>query len=605
MKKIILTILFIFLATLKASVIHINEKSNNLDILSHAEIYVDEINNLTKIEVEQQTFNENNKSVLGFGFVANYAIWVKFTLHNNSNKAIHKVIEYDNPETEDIEFYDGDSVTLDGMFHHKNERVTINPNFKIHLQANENRTYFIKAHCKISTLIVKLKLWEEEEFLVDNFKKQTIILIFFTIIATLLLYNFMLFIFTRDKAYFYFILYLTTIIFFESIYLGIAQLYLLSNELSIIITKATFLYISLLVLPLILFTREFLNTYRYPKIDWLLTSYLYVAPVISLMSYDNWYVNLDIIIIFIPLCFVLFIAGLSALYDGQKQAKFYIFAWTFVIVSLLLCILKSLGGFDASSHFKYIHEVAFSFEALLFSLALAYRTKLLDEYKSLADKEIIALQEKEQIKLQHIVDEKIETLEIALGEKDTLFKELNHRVKNNIQMVLSLVKLQISKTDSKQTQNELEVTKNRIHSIFYLYERLNLNASNEQLSTKEYLRDIVQSLNHKDDIQVIYNIQYELCLDKLVYVGLIVNELVTNSFKYAFIASGEIRITLYRTRDIVHLDIKDNGMGFLQKDKVSLGLEIVNTLVTKQLLGDISILSENGTRILIQWSEDE
>ena len=605
MKKIIVTILFILLATLRANTINIDEKSNNLDILSHSEIYIDEINNLTKDEVEQQVFEENNKSVLGFGFVANYAVWVKFTLHNNSDKVISKVIEYDNPETEDIEFYDGNSVIVEGMFHHNAKRVTINPTFHITLQADESRTYFIKAHCKMSTLIVKLKLWEEEKFLADNFKKQTIIFIFFTVIATLLLYNFMLFVFTRDEAYFFYILYLTAIIFFEGLYLGVAQLYLLSNELSIIITKATFTYISLLVLPIILFTREFLNTYRYPKIDWLLTSYIYVAPVISLMSYDNWYVNLNVIIIFIPLGFMLVAAGLYALYDGQKQAKFYIFGWTFVIISLVLSILKSLGGFDASIYFIYINEVAFSFEALLFSIALAHRIKLLDEEKSLADKEIIALQKKEQIKLQHIVDEKIETLEIALGEKDTLFKELNHRVKNNIQMVLSLVKLQISKTDSKQTQTELEVTKNRIHSILYLYERLTLNTSNEQLSTKEYLRDIVQSLNHKDNVHVIYNIQYELCLDKLVYVGLIVNELVTNSFKYAFIVSGEIRITLYKTKGIVHLDIRDNGKGFIKENKISLGLEIVNTLVTKQLLGDINISSENGTRILIQWSEDE
>ena len=249
--------------------------------------------------------------------------------------------------------------------------------------------------------------------------------------------------------------------------------------------------------------------------------------------------------------------------------------------------------------------VAFLFEALLFSLALAHRTKYLDEEKNLADKKIIALQKQEQVKLQHIVDEKIEILEIALGEKDTLFKELNHRVKNNIQMVLSLVKLQISKTDSRQTKSELDITKNRIQSIMYLYERLNLNTSNEQLSTKEYLRDIVQNLNHKDNVQVIYNIQYELCLDKLVYVGLIVNELVTNSFKYAFIAGGEIRITLYKTRGIVHLDIKDNGVGFSENKKSSLGLEIVNTLVTKQLLGDINIFSKEGTRVLIQWSEDE
>jgi len=134
---------------------------------------------------------------------------------------------------------------------------------------------------------------------------------------------------------------------------------------------------------------------------------------------------------------------------------------------------------------------------------------------------------------------------------------------------------------------------------------LTLNNSNEQLSTKEYLRDIVQSLNHKDNVHVIYNIQYELCLDKLVYVGLIVNELVTNSFKYAFVVSGEIRITLYKTKGIVHLDIKDNGKGFVKDKKISLGLQIVNTLVTKQLLGDINIFSQNGTRILIQWSEDE
>jgi two-component sensor histidine kinase len=411
------------------------------------------------------------------------------------------------------------------------------------------------------------------------------------------------------------VIYLFGLILFQVIYLGIAQLYFFSNTLSLEVAKATFAYISLLVIPIILFTIEFLNMYKFERLYSILRTYLFISPVIIILSYDNIVFNLNVVALYIPLGFIIIFAGFYALYKGEKQAKFYIAGWTFVIISLMMSVIKSMGIIDVTKYFYYTNEVAFVLEALLFSIALAHRIKILAEQKNESDKQIMQLQEEKQQRLTKLVDEKTLQLQESLQEKDTLYKELNHRVKNNLQMVLSLLNLQISKTKLGRTKNELIETKNRIISISNLYENLNMDGSDKNISTGEYCTNIVNNLNHNflKKIEIKYHIEHELEVDKLVYFGLIVNELVTNSMKYAFDSNiltrvfksdDKISITLYKEKSMIYLIIEDNGIGFEEKITDSLGLEIVKTLVVKQLLGDIKIESENGTKVIITWEEN-
>ena len=250
--------------------------------------------------------------------------------------------------------------------------------------------------------------------------------------------------------------------------------------------------------------------------------------------------------------------------------------------------------------------MAFILEALLFSMALAHRINILSEEKSKLDKKLIYFQKEEQERLKTLVNQKTKDLTFALEEKNILYQELNHRVKNNLQMILSLIRLQISKTKSTDTKNELNITKNRINSISHLYEILYLQDNTSQIKTLKYFENIIENIrqNFNKEIQIVYKIEYNLDRDNLVYNGLILNELVTNSFKYAFKNKGQIEISLYKKEKIIYMIIQDDGVGFEQSYNNSLGLIIVKTLVQKQLYGKIEIDSSSGTKTTISWKDD-
>ena len=182
-------------------------------------------------------------------------------------------------------------------------------------------------------------------------------------------------------------------------------------------------------------------------------------------------------------------------------------------------------------------------------------------------------------------------------------------------MILSLLNLQISRARLR-TKDELSITKSRVNSIAVLYEKLNSQNGEINFNTQEYCEHIVQNLkqNFLKKVNIVCEITHELEVDKLVYFGLILNELLTNAMKYAFEksliryvskSSDEISIDLYKKDKTVYLIVRDNGVGFSQSESDSLGLEIVKTLATKQLLGDILIESDNGTKITIKWEEED
>lgn len=602
--KVTLKIFFIIILHFNLYAIEINENSSGIEILSKSYIFIDETSILTKSEILEQNFQPNHKKILGLGIVPDKALWIRFTLKNTTSKKIEKLLEYDNPETEDLYFFYDDTVIEDGMFHISKDRESINPNFKISLNAYEEKLFYIKAHCKISTLIAKLTLWNEKDFLKHDYEHKTYLFVFFATIFILLVYNALLLIFTKDIVYLYYVLYLAAVIVFQSIYLGVAQLYFFSNAVSVFVTQATIGYIVMLVTPIILFTMEFLNTKKFKKIDAFFRVYLYTMPIIALLSFDNFLFDLNVMIVFIPLGFAMIYIGVYALYSGVRQAKYYILGWSFVILSLLLSVIKSMGGYDITEHFLYINELAFILEALLFSIALAHRIKILSEEKNKADKKLIEFQKEEHNRLEKLVDERTKELQASLEEKNILYKELNHRIKNNIQMVLSLIRLQLGNSNSKKVKDALTITKNRVNSVANLYEVLYHEKSIKKFDTQIYFENIIKNMreNFSQEINIEYKIDYNINVNDLIYCGIILNELATNSFKYA--NCKELAIYIDKEGDYLYMIVKDDGDGFKKDRTSSLGLTIIETLVKKQLHGEMSIRSKAGTMTTIKWRDN-
>ncbi|MCX9085109.1 MAG: PAS domain S-box protein [Candidatus Methanoperedens sp.] len=207
-----------------------------------------------------------------------------------------------------------------------------------------------------------------------------------------------------------------------------------------------------------------------------------------------------------------------------------------------------------------------------------------------------------------------EQIRDSLYEKEILLREIHHRVKNNMQVISSLFMLQEEFSDNEKFLELLKDSQNRIISMALIHEKLYRSENLSKINFKDYIDDLVaglfQSYGISED-QVALNIKAQdvfLGIDHAIPCGLVINELVSNSLKHAFLEGdrGEINILIHSVdENMIEIIIGDNGIGIpqdvdIKKDK-SLGLLIVNVLVKNQLNGDITLNRDTGTEFRIRF----
>jgi two-component sensor histidine kinase len=200
-------------------------------------------------------------------------------------------------------------------------------------------------------------------------------------------------------------------------------------------------------------------------------------------------------------------------------------------------------------------------------------------------------------------DEKIKS---SLREKDVLLKEIHHRVKNNMQIISSLLRLQSKEIQDKSTRKIFDVSQNRIRSIALIHETLYQSEDLSRIDFARYVKKLAthlisiyrpegQGIDLKLDVKNAY-----LDINKAIPCGLIINELVSNALKHAFPQNrtGEIHLLLKSMDGACELEVKDTGVGFPEginfRETNSLGLQIVNDLV-EQLEGKMQLVRKGGT----------
>ncbi|MCE8429314.1 MAG: PAS domain S-box protein, partial [Candidatus Methanoperedens sp.] len=207
-----------------------------------------------------------------------------------------------------------------------------------------------------------------------------------------------------------------------------------------------------------------------------------------------------------------------------------------------------------------------------------------------------------------------EKLKDSIKEKEILLREIHHRVKNNMQVISGLLMLQEELSDDEKIIGMLKDSQNRIASMALIHEKLYKSENLSKIDFKEYVDELVSALFESylvGESEIALNINVEnisLGIDLAIPCGLILNELVTNSLKYAFPdgKKGEIKISLHSTgEDMIELIEGDNGAGIPDdldfRKTQSLGLHIVNLLVENQLHGEITLNKEGGTEFRIRF----
>ncbi len=207
--------------------------------------------------------------------------------------------------------------------------------------------------------------------------------------------------------------------------------------------------------------------------------------------------------------------------------------------------------------------------------------------------------------------EKNDVINQALADKELLMKEIHHRVKNNLQVISSLLNLQSNFITDERANAAMLESKNRVHSMALIHQRLYQNENLTEIDLEEYLDQLIDNLEQSyssTDREIEIELQATrtmMDVDKVILLGLIVNELVTNSFKYAFDGkkSGLIIVRLETQENMVRLSVSDNGIGMKSPPKVkqgSLGTILVNDL-SKKLKAAVSHDLSEGTNVTIQF----
>lgn len=201
----------------------------------------------------------------------------------------------------------------------------------------------------------------------------------------------------------------------------------------------------------------------------------------------------------------------------------------------------------------------------------------------------------------------------SLNEKNILLKELQHRVKNNLSVISGLLNLEMGNLDDKNSINIFQNSITRINSLSSIYEQLYSTDDISRIDLNIYLSNLIESLERtykiNDKILLITSVKAGTFIDlkRSVLIGLIFNELITNSMKYAYPAGGEgaIHSGISIENGIAALYVKDNGkgmpVGFDINSARSLGLKLVKML-TEQLEGSLEIESKHGTLVRIRFS---
>lgn len=194
-------------------------------------------------------------------------------------------------------------------------------------------------------------------------------------------------------------------------------------------------------------------------------------------------------------------------------------------------------------------------------------------------------------------------LKTLVEQKNHLMSEIHHRVKNNLQLISSLLDLQLQELSDEQAIKALTDSRNRVLSMSYLHQQLYIGEDVRYISTKIYfdklIEILVESMSTANDISFESDIEdLNLSIDDAIPLGLIANELITNSIKYAFQGQKEkkISIQLKLKNESLIFSVGDNGIGMSSQNKNGFGLQIIRSL-SRQMRAEQKIDLEYGTKV--------
>jgi len=605
LKKI--TILFVLFCTTLLSASSIDISKNNFSLLEQSEIYLDEENKSYDAIVNGDYFKPYHETYLNISN-AKKQIWIKITLENPTHEKQEKILLFSSSFLEHIYLFDAKgSASTRGQAHFEQTPNTLLPYFNISLAPNSEKTFYLKVYSDYTPVLFKLLLIDEDTYVKDDKKEQALDILLIGVIFALMLYSLFISVYLKDKSYFFYSIYLFVLLYDQMRYLGLTQIYFPTSFMQFDL-DFTIVRIYLLSLTSSLFVIYFFKLKSFPKLYKLYWSVIIFCIICIVFLYDSIEYGITIVM---PLSFVVivmhFFVGVYVYSKGQKQARFYLVGFGTVFFFYLLIISDSLGFSNFLQEHHNALLMATTFEAFVLSLAFSDRYIILQKEKETISTRYLKESKSRESIIEEEVTRKTAQLHTALESKKLLLKEVHHRVKNNLHIILSMIQLQHNspKVDIDTLLQDLE---NRINAIAKTYDMLIMNENLQEIDMKPYIEELLHDIQESFycegcEVSVTSKIEAVLPLQKAVYIGLIINEAVTNSYKYAFKANqGHIHVVLTKKEGQYRLHIADDGTGFSTSKKVtSMGVSLIKTLAEEQLHGTCALESKGKTTYTIYF----
>lgn len=580
------------------------------------EYFYDDTKQLTIDDVSKKNFQQTLPSQFSLGYIRGYA-WYKITIENQSNYEDF-VLYFSEPHFENMNFYSFENSNWEkrkgGLFIPLEERDIHdhNPAFYISLKPKEKRTYYLQSFNTMGsfgefTIYEKTAFFEKYKFLY-----KSLYLLYFGGLFIIIVFNIFLYLKLNDKIFLYYTGYIFFFGTFIFLFSGIS-LYTEFQELHYELHSS----VSLFVLFLILFSINYLEIEKYNKtllkIFYFLGGFYFLLAIMILIDIEPWYEVLSATasIVFLML------SG-SAIYvwnKGHEGAKYYILALSIYIISMSLLSSLANGWVENNDINRYSFLFGSYIEVIFFSLMLANRFYIIQKEKIHTQNELISLKTKNEqyleLEVQKRTDELLSVnkeLSTALKDKELLLKELYHRVKNNFQMIISILWIESNKTKNKSLKRSFEDLNLRIKSMSKIHDVLYDSLNFSKIETNTYIHDIIDEIKKifsEQKVTINQNIdKFDLDVMSALSLGVIINEATNNAIKHMDQEKHcIITVLLEKINNQVTLTISDNGNGFdIKKNYEGLGLKLIKQFANKLDNSKYSIDSKNGTLFKLEFT---
>jgi signal transduction histidine kinase len=557
--------------------------------------------------------------------------WVKFSINNENSDDIEWLFEGYVYRTQEFSFYfqkDNRWVRLKQGYTEPSSNKYINHKnfvFPLHIDFGETKTYYMRLYHPVESTI-QIPVIKSSPFFTSYSLTEYILLgMFYGCITIMIIYNLLLFCFLKEKSHLYYVLY----IFFGGLFFvshdGIGNQYLW-NGLENISFYMPHISIALQVLFLYLYVREFIKINEVSSVlNGLFFTYAAFRILILLIGFSGYTSIFVLHYADVPSFLFTFVASILAYKNGQKHSKFFIIAFSFVLLGFMVYLMRMQNIIPTNNFTFYFNYITTLIEMLMLSLALG------DKFSGIKKNESI------QTELNKILEQSVSerTLEIQEQKKvieekvkdlDTLIYRASHDIKGPLKSILGLTNLGIHDLDNaKDYLQHIETSVKKLDNV--INNLININRINstelyyEKIEITELIDDCRQMLNLDRDeeaFKIITEVQEtsEFYSNQQIVYSAIQN-IIENAYKYrkTYIANPQLKISGVINEEFVFLNFSDNGIGIPQnyvnkifdmffradssnKNGSGLGLYLTKTSLNK-LGGFIEIQSELGFGTII------